>query len=134
MPTTNLAETYWFTRVPKNLSSLEICFLWFLCLKILHRIELKSINPKILFSLSIYIYIFAIILRFKFRRWNWTEIDDCCIFYILKQGFWRLSAVNAAVRRCWIVKKPLFSENSLNFLVIWALLGIYVFLELSNKI
>ena len=40
MPTAILAEAYCFTRVPKNLSSSEICFLGFLCLKILHRTQI----------------------------------------------------------------------------------------------
>ena len=40
MPTAILAEAYCFTRVPKNLTWSEICFLGFLCLKILHRTQI----------------------------------------------------------------------------------------------
>ena len=41
MPTAILAEAYCSTRVPKNLSSSEICFLGFLWLKILHRTQIR---------------------------------------------------------------------------------------------
>ena len=56
MPTAILAEAYCFTRVPKNLSSAKICFLRFLCLKILHRTQIRW-PQKLCFSLSLY-YIF----------------------------------------------------------------------------
>ena len=41
MPTAILAEAYCFSRVTKNLLTYKRCFLWFLCLKILHRTQIR---------------------------------------------------------------------------------------------
>ena len=65
MPTAILAEAYCFCRVTKNLECFELCFLWFLCLNILHRTQIRW--PQIFcFSLSLSLYISVIISRFTF--------------------------------------------------------------------
>ena len=67
-PPAILAEVYCFTLVLKNLECLEWYLLGFLCLKILHRSQIRWPQKfcfSLSLSLSLYIYISVIIFTFK---------------------------------------------------------------------
>ena len=131
MPTAILAEAYSFCRVTKNLECFKLCFLWFLCLNILHRTQIRW-SQIFCFSLSLYIYISVIISRFTFCLQVFLQVLfkvflKIHIFFhfgatiklktVLERLFWMLSQseIFITVNRCFPAVKPVKSRRLLYF-------------------